>query len=86
MRVLTARLGQLILAGSVAATSLLLGAATVAAGDPGPIQTPFSVLRDPGPGQCPAGLEVALPADPRSVACPASPCSSNRGRAAAPRV
>ncbi len=64
MRDLAARLGQLILAGSVATTSLVLGAANVAATDPGPIQTPISVLRDPGPANCPGGLEVALPADP----------------------
>jgi len=64
MRILTARLGQLILAGSIATTSLALGAANVAAVNPGPTQTPFSVLRDPGPIGCPDGLEVALPADP----------------------
>ncbi len=64
MRDLVARLGQLILAGSVATTSLALGAANVAAADPGPVNTPFSVLKDPGPIQCPDGLEVALPADP----------------------
>ena len=39
MRVLAARLGQLILAGSVATTSLVLGAAIVAAANPGPGQT-----------------------------------------------
>ena len=63
MRDLTARLGQLVLAGSIAMTSLVLGAANVAA-SPGPIQSPMTVLKDPGPAQCPGGLEVALPADP----------------------
>jgi hypothetical protein len=64
MRDLTARLGQLVLAGSIATTSLVLGAANVAAADPGPVQSPFTALHDPGPTSCPGGLEVALPADP----------------------
>jgi hypothetical protein len=68
MRDLTARLGQLVLSGSIATTSLVLGAANVAAANPGPIQ--FTVLRDPGPIQCPGGLEVALPAAPAAGGAP----------------
>ena len=79
MRVLTARLGQLILAGSVATTSLVLGAATVAAANPGPIRTPFTVLRDPGPMQCPDGLEVALAADPAVGGLPGIALFKNPG-------
>ena len=79
MRVRTARLGQLILAGSVATTSLVLGAANVMATDPGPIQTPFSVLRDLGPVQCPDGLEVALPADPAVGGLPGIALFKNPG-------
>ncbi len=92
MRVLTTRLGQLVLAGSVATTSLVLGAENVAAVNPGPIQTPFSVLRDPGPVQCPDGLELAPPADAAlggrsaSGSKSSSSCSRRPGRPAAPRV
>jgi hypothetical protein len=68
VRDLGARLGQLLLAGSVATASLVLGAANVAAANPGPIGAPFSVLRDPGPIGCPNGLEVALPDDP-AIGC-----------------
>ncbi len=79
MRVLTARLGQLILAGSVVTTSIVLGTANVAATNPGPIQTPFSVLRDSGPAQCPDGLEVALPADPAVGGLPGIALFKNPG-------
>jgi hypothetical protein len=74
-----ARLGQFILAASIATTSLALGAANVAAADPGAIQTPFSVLKDPGPAQCPDGLEVALPADPAVGGLPGVALFKNPG-------
>ena len=79
MRDLGARLGQLLLAGSLAATSLALGAATVAAADPGAIQTPYSVLRNPGPSGCPDGLEVAIPADPAVGGLPGIALFKNPG-------
>ena len=60
MASLIAPLGRLIVAGMIATTGVIAGASAVAAADPGPVQHPFTILRDPGPVNCPLGLEVAL--------------------------
>lgn len=70
MPTLMARVGRLSIAGVIATAGVVATTSVVAAGDPGPVQRPFSVLHDPGPTSCPLGIEVSR--DPGPIGTPGS--------------